>query len=253
MADDRVRRTWNEIQAEVVERSEVDTDMLPRLQNYIWVSRFTAMDVQTKLAVRTQSPDWAKLSEEQKQDVLDELMGDMSPMVISRTKAWINPSFVVGYIFQDSEEIRVYAVPSTSDKVGTQSGMRYTISKTSVLPTYAAEALWIDEWIDQVVAEWEDLDGEVNREVRAMEGEREATLAYLRTLPEGYRIVDLIADIEDETHLEAAGAIADDPDPAADGGDEAGGDDEEDETQKAAETAAGNGASEQPATATAGA
>jgi hypothetical protein len=227
MADEKIERTaltWKQIQAEIAERSDAEIEELPRTQHAVWVSRFTSMDVQTKLTLKSAGPEWAKLTDKQKTDELNGMMSELIPMTITRGKPWpANPNYVVAEIFRDTDEVRVYAVPASATTEPVIAAMLYSINRSCPLPTFTVDALWIDVWIDAIVQEWDDVDGETNPEEAGMEAERETTIAYLKTLKEGYRIADLLADIQDGTHLEV------EPDD----------DDDEDETKEPDETANG--------------
>jgi hypothetical protein len=204
----RPQLNWAQIQAEIKERAEeedLDIEELPRRQNHVWVAKRTSMEVQMMLELLRSGPAWSKMKETEQAAKLDGLMSDMTPMTLTRAKPWPpNPNYVIAEIFDDDAEIRVYAVPQSAPTTPVIAAMRYRISKASHLPTYTVDALWIDTWIDAIVDEWSEIDGEVNAETHAlqegMETECETTIAYLKTLKEGYRIVDLIADLKDGTH-----------------------------------------------------
>lgn len=210
--------TWAQIQARIEEEAEdddIDIAELPRTTDAIWASRFDAVEAQVKITIKASAPSWQKMKDSEREAYVESALSDMTPMRIGRGRPWpLQPAYIVMYLFKDADELRVYTVPASSFVTGTKEapvpatptpiGMRYSINRANPKPTFTAEAVMIDVWISEVVRECIELDGEVNVEENAYEEGEEAeqaqVLAYLATLPEGYRIVDLISDIKEGVH-----------------------------------------------------
>jgi|HubBroStandDraft_2_1064218.scaffolds.fasta_scaffold00039_40 hypothetical protein len=221
--------TWSQIEAKIKEESGIEFNELPRRQAHVWVPKRTPTEVQIMLALMTASPQWSTWNDAQKAAKLDDLMSEMTPMTIMKNMAWPpNPAYVVAELFDDEDEVRVYAIAGKDRESGISFGMRYTISKSCPLPVYTASGMFLDVWVAALTEEWSAVDGETNLAEVATEEERDAVIAYLKSVPADYQIKDAIDDIEEELHLI-------DPDDDDDGDEP-----EETETKAAAEVARGS-------------
>jgi hypothetical protein len=242
---ERPTMTLAQVREGIREDAEVEVDDVRRTSTYVWLSKFTAFEVQTKLAIRTSSPEWTKLPDKQRVAELGTMMDDITPVVIHRSKPWPNnPQHFVVEIFHDTDEVRVYAVPTAaaaaSGAVPTPAGTRFTIRKSSERPAYAVDVLWIEDFVEAICNELEAVDNDDNPEDAGRELEREQVIAYCKTMPEGYRMADLIADFEDGTHLNIE--VPDDEEEEEE--------EEEDETDDPEPVAASNGQASPSAAAT---
>jgi hypothetical protein len=201
--------TGAQVAERIEELSGIDKDemaLLPKKRHHLWVARKEAMEVQIRLHIVASTNQ----DDADKNKIAAQLIDDMTPMRLDRHGNWPPQPMVKIYeMFEDEDEIRVYGVAAQvagtakfpSEAVFPGVGMRYRISKANPKPVYGVEDMALDTWVQLIADEWTAVDGEVNAAEIATEEEREAVLAYCRTLREGYRIVDLIADLEDELHL----------------------------------------------------
>jgi hypothetical protein len=234
MADEqkieRASMTLAQIREAIEDQANVDVSDVRRTQNFVWVARYTSMDVSTKLTIRSSSPEWKTITDAQRSAELKAMMEDLTPVIVARGRPWpMNPAYVVADIFADADEVRVYAVPVTAvmettkkedsaivkvPVTATEACMRYTISKSCPLPTYTADVYWAENFVDAICNELEAVDNDDDPEQAGADGEREQTIAYLKTLPELYRTADLVADLTEELHFKVG---LPDPDPEEEG------------------------------------
>lgn len=195
--------TGKQIAVEIAKRADVKIEELPIKTAHVWVSKFTAMDVQTKLALKNASPEWAGFSNERKGEELNALMADMTPMVLQRRGSWpMTDGVLIFEMFEDEDELRVYAMPTkTKDGKPANAMVRYRINKACSLPVYGAEMMPLETWMNLIAEEWQALDADINVAEVAVEVERDAVLAYLRSVPADYLVKDAADDIEEELHL----------------------------------------------------
>ena len=193
--------TLQDIEAEIAKRSGVDITDLPVKSAHVWVSKRTALDVQVLLDLVRSSPEWSRFNDKQKEERFNSLMAEMTPMLLQRRGMWPFGTNLIVEMFEDDAEVRVYALP-TKGQDGKAPPVRYRLSKACSLPVYGAEIMSLETWMDAVAMEWTELDEDINVEEAAAEAATEQVIAYLKTLKEGYRIADLIADLKDGTHME---------------------------------------------------
>lgn len=197
--------TWSQIETKIKEESGIEFNELPRRQAHVWVPKRTPTEVQIMLALMTASPQWGTWNDAQKAAKLDDLMGEMTPMTVMKNTPWPpNPMYVVAELFDDEDEVRVYAIASKDKDSGISFGMRYTISKSCPLPVYTASGMFLDVWVGALAKEWEAVDRKTNTaevEEIAAEEEREDVIEYLKSLPAEYQIKDAIEDIKEKLHL----------------------------------------------------
>jgi hypothetical protein len=181
---------WDKLNADVQERAGVEIADLPRKRTYLWVAKRTPLEVQMMASLLTSAG---------KPVPFDELLADLTPMVLSRHGDWpMNDDYLVAEMFDDGEtDLLVYVVHKKDQTLG----VRYRLNKACSTPTFGVDEMPMETWLDQLAESWKAVESDVDYEELATEEEREATLAYMRTLPKDYAISDLIADIEDENHL----------------------------------------------------
>lgn len=205
MADEALA-AWEALQTEIETRSELELKDLPRMEAYLWVARRTPLEVQMVSSL---------LASSNKPVPYEQLLEDLTPMVVRRYGPWPNDdSYAVAELFEDEAEVVVYAI-AAKDK--NTRGVRYKITKANPLPVYTVEAMTFDTWMDELVAQWEEVDGATNPAEVATEEERESVLSYARSLPADYAIANLISDLEDENHLVEVEEEGEDEDDEADG------------------------------------
>src|ERR1700694_5855781 len=159
-------------------------------------------DAVTGAMVAESDADDARLKEDQ----ANAWMSDMVPMLLSTRNVWPpSPSNLIYEMFEDEDEIRVYAITApgvTADTIREhvfpERCNRYRINKANPKPVYGVEQMVLETWIERIAEEWKVLDGETIE--AAVEGELENVVEYLHSLEEGYRITDVISDLEEELH-----------------------------------------------------
>ena len=206
-----------------------DLALLPKKQSHVWVAKKGAAEVQLRLGMIMSSKyhDNEATDTQLKSDAATALVNELNPMLLQRRHRWpLAATTLIYEMFEDDTEVLVYAVDLPADanhpdKIRDTTfpnvGKRYKINKANPLPTFGVEVMVLDTWMEQIANEWKAVDGDVNEAEIAVAEEVDALVTYMRTLKEGYRIVDLIADIEDGVHRPDEDAEEeDDPEPAGD-------------------------------------
>lgn len=181
---------WDKLNADVQERAGVEIADLPRKRTYFWVPRCTPLEIQMI----------STLKQAANEDVpYKELLASMQPMLIQRHGDWpMNDDYLVAEMFDDGDaDLLVYVVSKKDQTLG----VRYRINKQCSMPAFGVEEMPMDVWLDQLAEEWKAVESDIDYEEVAVEDERNATIAYIQTLPKDYSLEDLVGDLEDENHL----------------------------------------------------
>ena len=200
MADEKTaaKTAWDLLNEEIEKRSGLELLNLPRKRTFLWVPKRTTPEI--TLMTQLQQAKNAELPPDKQIKIpYDQYMADLTPMVLGRHKDWpMNDDFVIAEMFDDGEELRVYAVAKAGDN---KLAFRYRIVKTCAIPVFGSEEMPYETWVDELVEEWKAIESDIDYEELATETERDAVIAYIRTLPKDYTLEDLIGDLEDENHL----------------------------------------------------
>ena len=181
---------WDKLNADVQERAGVEIADLPHKRTYFWVPRCTPLEIQMI----------STLKQAANEDVpYKELLASMQPMLIQRHGDWpMNDDYLVAEMFDDGDaDLLVYVVSKKDQTLG----VRYRINKQCSMPAFGVEEMPMDVWLDQLAEEWKAVESDIDYEEVAVEDERNATIAYIQTLPKDYSLEDLVGDLEDENHL----------------------------------------------------
>lgn len=177
-----------------------------RLMAVTWFPRRSALEVQQQLAL---APDQAK-----------SLLASLGPTRIEAGKPCpVAPGRTVFDMFEDADEIRIYAIGSEVPPA--------LIRLSKVAPIFTLREMTLDTFVDEVAEEL----SEVEDEMTTAEKERDAIVEYGASLVNSealgtsglYPLSDFLQDIDEGKHLESP------PD---------GDDDELEETDKAPEASA---------------
>ena len=180
---------WDKLKADVEERSGVEIADLPRKRTYFWVPRCTPLEVQMNSSM---------LQAAGKPVPYDELLAAMQPMLLQRHADWpMNDDYLIAEMFDDGDDLIVYVVSKKDQTLG----VRYRINKQCPMPAFGVEEMPMDTWLDELVEAWRAVESDIDYEELATEEERDATIAYIKTLPKDYSLEDLVGDLEDENHL----------------------------------------------------
>lgn len=116
----------DELTQKIEEASGLSIDELPRMSGWVW---FPPFDVTGK---------------------------PVHPIVVSAGQEFpLKDGAIVFAMFQDNEVVRVYTLSRDPKKASPPS--RYTLTKTA--PTYGAEVMSLETFIDEIAEEWQIVAG----------------------------------------------------------------------------------------------
>lgn len=181
---------WDKLKTDVEERAGFELEPLPRKRTYFWVPRCTPLEVQMISTLKQAANEPVPYKD---------LLASMQPMLLQRHGDWpMNDDSVIAEMFDEGDtELVVYAI----NKKDQTLGVRYRINKQCSMPAFGVEEMPMDTWLDELVEAWRTVESDIDYEEVAVEDERNATIAYIQTLPKDYSLEDLVGDLEDENHL----------------------------------------------------